>query len=179
MDAIKKKMQSLKSETDNALARAMQLDSEAREANQRAEKTEEHVRWHYLQVMQILIFLNIAWQVRDLQKKMQHLENDLDITIEKLTSTTTKLDEKEKAYAVAESEIQALNRKLVLEQDELERSESKLASVTSELNAASNRADEINRAIKILESKNMIDEERKVFFYKSSGLVPKTKKIFF
>ena len=60
MDAIKKKMQSLKSETDNALARAMQLDSEAREANQRAEKTEEHVRWHYLQVMQILIFLNIA-----------------------------------------------------------------------------------------------------------------------
>ena len=74
--------------------------------------------------------------MRDLQKKMQHLENDLDITIEKLTSTTTKLDEKEKAYAVAESELQALNRKLVLEQDELERSESKLASVTSELNAA-------------------------------------------
>jgi hypothetical protein len=30
-------------------------------------------------------------QVRDLQKKMQHVENDLDITIEKLTQTTTKL----------------------------------------------------------------------------------------
>ncbi len=29
-------------------------------------------------------------------------------------------DEKEKAYAVAESEIQALNRKLFLEQDEFE-----------------------------------------------------------
>jgi hypothetical protein len=29
-------------------------------------------------------------------------------------------DEKEKAYAVAESEIQAQNRKLFLEQDELE-----------------------------------------------------------
>ncbi len=51
---------------------------------------------------------------------MTHLENELDITIEKLTSTNTKLDEKEKAYAVAEGEIQALNRKLFLEQDELE-----------------------------------------------------------
>jgi len=44
MDAIKKKMQSLKSETENSLTRAEQLDTEAREANTRAEKTEEHVR---------------------------------------------------------------------------------------------------------------------------------------
>ena len=81
MDAIKKKMQSLKAETDNSLARAEQLDSEAQEANRRAEKTEEHVG--------------------DLQKKMQHVENDLDITIEKLSSTTTKLDEKDKAFQVS------------------------------------------------------------------------------
>ena len=31
MDAIKKKMQSLKSETENALARAAQLEAEAKE----------------------------------------------------------------------------------------------------------------------------------------------------
>ena len=43
MDAIKKKMQSLKTETENSLARAEQLDSEATEANRTAEKTEEHV----------------------------------------------------------------------------------------------------------------------------------------
>jgi len=43
MDAIKKKMQSLKSETENALARATQLEAEAKDANGRAEKTEEHV----------------------------------------------------------------------------------------------------------------------------------------
>ncbi len=47
MDAIKKKMQSLKSETENSLARAEQLDAEAREANTRAEKTEEHVSHIY------------------------------------------------------------------------------------------------------------------------------------
>ena len=46
-------------------------------------------------------------QVRDLQKKMQHVENDLDITIEKLSSTTTKLDEKDKSFQLAEGEIQA------------------------------------------------------------------------
>ena len=63
----------------------------------------------------------LSWQVRDLQKKMQHVENELDITLEKLTQTTTKLDEKEKAYAVAEGEIQALKRKIALLEDELER----------------------------------------------------------
>merc|ERR1712110_1053032 len=90
MDAIKKKMQSLKTETENAMARADQLDAEFRAATTLAEKTEE--------------------TVRDLQKKMQHVENELDITLEKLTQTTTKFDEKEKAYAVAEGEIQAQRR---------------------------------------------------------------------
>ena len=53
MDAIKKKMQSLKSETENALARAAQLDEEAKDSTQRAEKTEEHVN--------IFLFNNYHW----------------------------------------------------------------------------------------------------------------------
>ena len=52
---------------------------------------------------------------------MQHVENELDITLEKLTQTATKLDEKLKAYALAEGEIQALKRKISLLEDELER----------------------------------------------------------
>ena len=52
MDAIKKKMQSLKSETENALARAAQLDSEAQAANTKAEKTEENV-WSLLDLSQL------------------------------------------------------------------------------------------------------------------------------
>ena len=43
MDAIKKKMQSLKTETENAMARADQLDAEFRAATSLAEKTEETV----------------------------------------------------------------------------------------------------------------------------------------
>ncbi len=92
---------------------------------------------------------------------MQHVENELDITIEKLVNTNNKLDEKDKSFQLAEGEIQALKRKLVLTEDELERSEAKCATVTADLNSASNRADEISKAIKILETKNMIDEERK------------------
>merc|ERR1711997_1064093 len=82
---------------------------------------------------------------------MQHVENDLDTTIEKLSQTNQKYDEKDKLYQLAEGETQALNRKLVLLEDELQRSESKLATT---------RADDIHKAIKVLETKNMIDEER-------------------
>ncbi len=96
-----------------------------------------------------------------MQKKMQHVENDLDNTLEKLAATNVKLDEKDKAFQLAEGEIQALQRKLVLLQDEHQRSENKLAQTTNDLNEASNKTDEINRAIKSLETKNMIDEESK------------------
>lgn len=50
---------------------------------------------------------------------------------------------------------------MVLTEDELERSETKSAKVTAELNSASDRADKITKAIKTLETKNMIDETRK------------------
>jgi chromosome segregation ATPase len=143
MDAIKNKMKSLKTETENAMAKANELETEAKEANQRADRNEE--------------------QVRDLQKKMQHVENDLDQTLEKLQSTTNKLDEKDKAFQVAEAEIQALQRKLTLTEDELKRSESKLTTTSADLSVASNRRDEIARAIKVLETKNMVDESSEYF----------------
>ena len=93
---------------------------------------------------------------------MQHVENELDNTLEKLGATNVKFDEKDKAFQLAEGEIQALQRKLVLLQDEHQRSENKLAQTTTDLNEASTKTDEINRAIKTLETKNMIDEERKL-----------------
>ena len=124
---------------------------------------------------------NIFFQVRDLQKKMQHVENELDITLEKLTQTATKLDEKLKAYALAEGEIQALKRKISLLEDELERfssffkvlqkyiffprSESKGTITTKELSEASALKDSIDKALKTLETKNMIDEQSKFHFF--------------
>merc|ERR1719414_1821401 len=49
---------------------------------------------------------------------------------------------------------------MVLEEAEFERTESTLVTVTAELTEKSNLADDINKAIKVLETKNMIDEER-------------------
>ena len=49
---------------------------------------------------------------------------------------------------------------MVLTEDELERSETKGTAVTADLNEASERDQRINKAIKTLEHKNMIDEER-------------------
>ena len=51
--------------------------------------------------------------------------------------------------------------RFTLLQDEHQRSETKLTQTTNDLNEASNKTDEINRAIKTLETKNMIDEESK------------------
>merc|ERR1712080_265168 len=48
----------------------------------------------------------------------------------------------------------------VLLEEELERSESKMTITSKELTDASTLCDNITRAIKILETKNMIDEER-------------------
>ena len=64
----------------------------------------------------------------------------------------------------AEGEAAALQRKFTLLQDEHQRSESKLTQTTNDLNEASNKTDEINRAIKTLETKNMIDEESKIAY---------------
>jgi len=77
MDAIKKKMQAMKLEKDNALDRALLCENQARDANLRAEKAEE--------------------EARTLQKKIQAIENDLDQTQEQETLVNGKLEEKEKA----------------------------------------------------------------------------------
>merc|ERR1712051_790319 len=103
MDAIKKKMQAMKLEKDNAMDRADACEQQAKDANLRAERAEE--------------------EVRDLQKRMNAVENDLDSTQEKLMNANGTLEEKDKALQVAEGEVAALNRRIQLLEEDLERSE--------------------------------------------------------
>jgi hypothetical protein len=49
-----------------------------------------------------------SYKERELQKKLQHIENDFDLTLEKMAFTLTKLDEKEKAFQHADSVIQVV-----------------------------------------------------------------------
>lgn len=83
MEAIKKKMQAMKLEKDNAIDRAEIAEQKARDANLRAEKSEE--------------------EVRGLQKKIQQIENELDQVQEQLSAANTKLEEKEKALQTVSS----------------------------------------------------------------------------
>merc|ERR1712213_138331 len=93
MDAIKKKMQAMKLEKDNAMDRAEE-------------------------------------EVRDLQKKMQQLESDLDVTQEKLMNANQRLEEKERALQNAEGEVAALNRRVASLEEDLEKSEERLLTAT-------------------------------------------------
>ncbi|KAL3124444.1 hypothetical protein niasHT_007727 [Heterodera trifolii] len=76
MDAIKKKMQAMKIEKDNAIDRADAAEEKCRQTQERLERVEE--------------------ELRDTQKKMMATENELDKAQEDLTAANNLLEEKEK-----------------------------------------------------------------------------------
>ncbi len=82
MDAIRKKMQSLKNETDQLFKTISNFEAEAKSANDRLEKAE------------------VA--IRDIGKKTTTYESDFDETNDKLNKTLESLEEKEKNYKTAE-----------------------------------------------------------------------------
>ncbi|XP_028041071.1 tropomyosin isoform X2 [Bombyx mandarina] len=67
---------------------------------------------------------------------------------------------KNTALKRAESEVAALNRRIQLLEEDLERSEERLATATAKLSEASQAADESERARKVLENRSLADEER-------------------
>jgi len=102
MDAIRKKMQSLKGETDGLLATIAKFESDTREANARCDQYD--------------------CDIRDLSKKIQGYEVDFDETNDKLTKALTALEEKEKMYKTAEEDVSALSRRIMLMEEEAKKS---------------------------------------------------------
>ena len=82
MDAIRKKMQSLKAETDQLLATIARYEEETKESNQKFEKNEI--------------------DIRDLGKKITGYESEFDDTNDKLIKALAALEEKEKSLKNAE-----------------------------------------------------------------------------
>jgi len=76
MDAIRKKMQSLKSETDQLFNTINKFETEAKDANTRSDQHD--------------------CDIRDLGKKITNYEADFDETNDKLTKCMVSLEEKEK-----------------------------------------------------------------------------------
>jgi predicted nucleic acid-binding Zn-ribbon protein len=78
MNAIKKKLQTLKIEKDLAIDRADVCDQQAKEANRREERLKD--------------------QVEELEKKLLQMKSDLDVSRLQLSKSNANLENKEKAY---------------------------------------------------------------------------------
>merc|ERR1712106_125474 len=92
MEAIKKKMQAMKVEKDNACDRVDVCEEQAKAAKLRASKAED--------------------EVDELMTKARQLETELDLTTEKLGIATLQLEEKEKQLSATELEMAALQRRV-------------------------------------------------------------------
>jgi chromosome segregation ATPase len=138
MDAIRKKMQSLKGETDGLLATIARFESDTKEANA---KCDQH-----------------DCDIRDLSKKIQGYECDFDETMDKLTKALTALEEKEKLFKTAEEEVSASSRRIMLMEEEAKKADTLLAETVTKLAMASKEADGILKKVKYFENKSMNSE---------------------
>lgn len=131
-------MQSLKTETETMTEQADRLDRITVEANKKADKHDA--------------------DIRDLQKKISGLEGKYDETFEKFQKTSQKEEEKEKDWKLAEEDVNNLNRRMLLVEEEVKRRDTDLANTIMELCHISREADGTYRRVKILQSKNLTDE---------------------
>merc|ERR1719220_2965310 len=96
MDAIKKKMQAMKVEKDNAMDRSDACEQAAKDAKIRAEKAEEEVAELVKKSQQLeekeKALLAAELEVNALNRRVQGLEEDLEKCEDKLLIATNKLD---------------------------------------------------------------------------------------
>merc|ERR1711972_314361 len=130
MEAIKKKMQAMKVEKDNACDQADVSEEKMKAARIRAQKGED--------------------EVAELELKSRQLETELDITAERL-SITLQLEEKEKQLAATELEMNALTRRVSGLEEDLEKTEEKMVAAVAKLDKAGTAADDSERAKKVFQ----------------------------
>ena len=130
----------LSSETQLAEERARGYEAEAHMAANQADELEE--------------------QLRTIQKKFQAVEGQFDCCNEDLFNATIKLEEREKIVNNCEGDVGGLTRRIVLLEDELERSEEKLGQAIKDLCIQCRRADEMVRKRISAENSQSAKEEQ-------------------
>jgi len=138
MDAIRKKMQSLKSETDSLYSTIQKFEDATKESNRQAEQAD--------------------CDIRDYGKKVQQLEIGFDETNDKLQKATESLEEKEKMFKEVEADVSALSRRIMLMVEEAKKSEQNLADTVTKLANTSKDADSILKKVKVVEGTCMNNE---------------------
>merc|ERR1711990_64066 len=131
MDAIRKKMQSLKGETDALYATIAKFEEDTREAVKRAEQAD--------------------CDIRDYGKKVQQLEIGFDETNDKLTKATESLEEADKQFKEVESDVSALTRRIMLKEED-KKSADQLCTTVTKLALMSKSADNVMKTIKVVEN---------------------------
>merc|ERR1712055_402639 len=132
MDAIRKKMQSLKGETDGLYATIAGFEEATREATGRADQAD--------------------CDIRDYGKKVQSLEIAYDETNDKLTKATESLEEADKQYKEVEADVAALTRRIMLMEEEDKKAADTLCNTVTKLAITSKNADQILKAVKVVEN---------------------------
>jgi len=132
MDAIRKKMQSLKSETDGLYNTIAGFEEATREAAARADQAD--------------------CDIRDYGKKVQQLEIGFDETNDKLTKATESLEEAEKQFKEVESDVSALTRRIMLMEEEDKKAAEQLCQTVTKLAITSKAADNVLKTIKVVEN---------------------------
>jgi len=132
MDAIRKKMQSLKSETDSLYKTIENFEEATREAVKRADQADV--------------------DIRDYGKKVQSLEIGFDETNDKLTKAAEALEEADKQFKEVESDVSALARRIMLMEEEDKKSAEVLCLTVTKLAVTSKEADVVLKTVKAVEN---------------------------
>jgi len=138
MDAIRKKMQSMKAETDDLYKKINEFETAAKAANDASDKFDA--------------------DIRDTGKKVQKLESNLEETMEKLQASNTKMEEAESEFKDKDDDVNAQARRVLLLEEESRISVEKLATTVMKLALMSKDADNIVKNCRTWESKTMNNE---------------------
>lgn len=138
MDAIRKKMQSLKAETNSYEATAKRHEEQAAEMNASSDKNDA--------------------LIRDLNKKIGNIEANLEDCLEKFNKTVAALEEKEKELTSLEDDVGSVSRRLVLLEIESKDADTRMGETVKNLAFTSKEADTILKKVRYFESKNMNNE---------------------
>merc|ERR1711983_637763 len=137
-DAIRKKMQSIKAETDEMYAKINELQDATREANSDSDRFDA--------------------DIRDTGKRVQKLETGLEEVMEKMMASTAKMDEAEKEFKDKDDDVNAQSRRVLLLEEECRISVEKLATTVYKLATMSKDADQIIKGCRHWESNTMNNE---------------------
>jgi len=138
MDAIRKKMQSMKAETDDLYRKIKEYEDVTQQSNEISDQQEV--------------------TIRDMSKKVLKHETNLEEIMEKLQASASKMEEAEKEFKDKDEDVNAQNRRVMLLEEESRGSVQKLATTIMKLALMSKEADNIVKSCRQWESKTMNNE---------------------